>query len=227
MISMAFGGCLSTELTPSARCRRIAGMWMPTTIPIPMRRAKCIPVKAVSFTTLICLMPSFSAFRRAKPTAMDPQQRLLLEVSWQALEHAAIDPHTLRNSLTGIFVGISTSEYLQIGLKQSDPGWIDAYTGTGGALSVAAGRLAYFLKSRGPAISLDTACSSSLVAIDLAVQHLRSQKCRLALAGGVNLTAVTGVYGLPVQGPSAFTKRPLQDLRSSGRRLRPRRRAVG
>ena len=118
---------------------------------------------------------------------MDPQQRLLLEVSWQALEQAAIDPHTLRNSLTGIFVGISTSEYFQIGLKQSDPGWIDAYTGTGGAPSVAAGRLAYFLKSRGPTISLDTACSSSLVAIDLAVQHLRSQKCRLALAGGVNL----------------------------------------
>src|SRR5438270_494813 len=28
--------------------------------------------------------------------AMDPQQRLMLETAWEALEHAGIDPHTLR-----------------------------------------------------------------------------------------------------------------------------------
>jgi acyl transferase domain-containing protein/acyl carrier protein len=131
--------------------------------------------------------PDFFGITPREAARMDPQQRLLLEVSWQALEHAAINPQVLKNSLTGIFVGISASEYLQIGLKRSDPEWIDAYTGTGGALSVASGRIAYILKSRGPAISLDTACSSSLVAVDLAVQHLRHRKCHLALAGGVNL----------------------------------------
>ena len=119
--------------------------------------------------------------------SMDPQQRLLLDTSWQALESAGIDPKGLKKSLTGVFIGISTNEYIQIGLKQNDPDYIDAYTGTGSALSIAAGRLSYFLGLHGPAVSLDTACSSSLVAIDLAVQYLRAKKCRLALAGGVNL----------------------------------------
>jgi len=83
---------------------------------------------------------------------LDPQQRLLLEASWEALEHAGIAPHRLRNSLTGVFVGISVSEYGQLALYHGDPRQIDAYSGTGGALSVAAGRLSYFLRLRGPAI---------------------------------------------------------------------------
>jgi acyl transferase domain-containing protein/acyl carrier protein len=116
---------------------------------------------------------------------IDPQQRLLLEVSWEALENAGLAPEKLRGAKTGVFVGISTHDYNQ--LQMSDLLSIDAYAGTGGALSIAANRLSYFYDFRGPSLAVDTACSSSLVATHLACQSLRSGESDLALAGGVNL----------------------------------------
>ena len=43
--------------------------------------------------------------------AMDPQQRLVLEIAWQALENAAINPQSLKGSLTGIYMGTSFNDY--------------------------------------------------------------------------------------------------------------------
>lgn len=51
---------------------------------------------------------------------------------------------------------------------------IQAWTGTGGALSIIANRLSYFLDLHGPSLTIDTACSSSLVAVHLACQSLRT-----------------------------------------------------
>ena len=118
---------------------------------------------------------------------MDPQQRLLLEVSWEAVEQAGIAPDRLRNSQTGVFVGITTNDYLQLQIGSSDHSKIDAYSATGNCLNAVAGRLSYTLGLQGPSMVVDTACSSSLVAIHLACQSLRSQESDLALAGGVNL----------------------------------------
>jgi myxalamid-type polyketide synthase MxaC len=113
--------------------------------------------------------------------SMDPQQRMLLEVTWEALERAGVPPVRLAGSLTGVFVGISSNEYAQLNTN------IDAYTGTGSAPSVAAGRLSYVLGLQGPCMALDTACSSSLVAVHQACQSLRLNECNLAVAGGVSL----------------------------------------
>ena len=118
--------------------------------------------------------------------SMDPQQRLLLEVAWEALENAGQAPDRLSGSGAGVFVGISSNDYSQL-VQRGGAEIIDAYTGTGGAMCVAAGRISYVLSLHGPNVAIDTACSSSLVAVHLACQSLRSGQSRIALAGGVNL----------------------------------------
>ena len=82
-------------------------------------------------------------------------------------------------------MGISNNDY---GRTQfSDFSRIDAYAGTGNALSIAANRISYLFDFRGPSIAIDTACSSSLVAVHLACTSLRNGESTLAVAGGVNL----------------------------------------
>jgi acyl transferase domain-containing protein/thioesterase domain-containing protein len=120
---------------------------------------------------------------------MDPQQRLLLEVSWEAIEHAAIDPTSLHDSQTGVFAGFTIQDYAMKFLTGSPFDELDIYTSTGTGASVISGRIAYVLGLRGPAITLDTACSSSLVTIHLACRSLRARECSMALAGGVTVLA--------------------------------------
>ena len=116
---------------------------------------------------------------------IDPQQRLLLEVTWDALADAGLPASRLAGSPTGVFVGISGSEYGQAQL--ADLSQINSYMGTGGALSIAANRLSYLFDWRGPSMAVDTACSSSLVAVHLACQSLRRGEAALAVAAGTNL----------------------------------------
>jgi acyl transferase domain-containing protein len=129
--------------------------------------------------------PAFFGIAPREAVGMDPQQRMLLEVAWEALENAGERGDLLNGSPTGVFVGMSTNDYASLMSEQDDQAF-GAYSGTGLARSVAAGRLSYFLGLRGPNLAIDTACSSSAVAIHLACQSLRQRECRLALAGGVN-----------------------------------------
>lgn len=116
---------------------------------------------------------------------IDPQQRLLLEAVWETLESASIAPESLVGSATGVFVGISSSDYAR--LQFADPGLLDAYAATGNAHSIAANRISYVFGLSGPSMAVDTACSSSLVAVHLAYQSLLRGECDAALVGGVNL----------------------------------------
>ncbi|MFF1280493.1 SDR family NAD(P)-dependent oxidoreductase [Streptomyces sp. NPDC058299] len=109
---------------------------------------------------------------------MDPQQRLLLETSWEALESAGIDPHSLKGSRTGVFAGVQYHDYF----------------GSFGSGSIISGRVAYTLGLEGPSLSVDTACSSSLVALHLAAQSLRQGESSLALVGGVAVMATPETF---------------------------------
>ncbi|MFH8607051.1 type I polyketide synthase [Streptomyces sp. NPDC018029] len=114
--------------------------------------------------------------------ATEPLQRLMLHLAWETVERGHIAPHTLRSTLTGVYVGATGHDYAT--RLETAPDELLPYLGGGTSGSLVSGRIAYALGLEGPAISVDTACSSSLVALHLACQALRRGECRLALAGG-------------------------------------------
>jgi len=116
---------------------------------------------------------------------MDPQQRVFLQTCWNSIEDAGYNPRSLSGSKCGVFVGCGTGDYQQFSVEQQ----LSAQGFTGGASSILAARISYFLNLQGPCLSIDTACSSSLVAIANACDSLIFEASDVALAGGVYVMA--------------------------------------
>eukprot|EP00959_Pyramimonas_sp_CCMP1952_P285761 5975024-Pyramimonas_sp.AAC.1 len=110
-------------------------------------------MRDVDLYDAICLGTSTSEAK-----LMDAQQRHLLHAALSVLNNNnnVATSHDMRAS-TSVMVGISGNEYLNMGGKQ-----VHTYSATGGALSVASGRLSFTFGLQGPCMSVDTACSSSL-----------------------------------------------------------------
>ncbi len=124
----------------------------------------------------------FFGMGEREATAIDPQHRLLLETSWEAFEHAGLNPATVAGSSTGVFVGLTHGDYE---LLAADAGAAEGpYGFTGTNFSFASGRVAYTLGLHGPAVTVDTACSSGLFAVHMACRSLHEGESDLALAGG-------------------------------------------
>ena len=129
---------------------------------------------------------SFFGISPREADAMDPQQRLLLEATWEAFEDAGQRWEQVRGSRTGVFVGISTSDYAALQYTSGGQSVSDVYSAPGCAFSIAANRISYCLDLRGPSLAIDTACSSALSACHVACQALWRGDCEAAVVAGVN-----------------------------------------
>jgi hypothetical protein len=141
---------------------------------------------------------------------MDPQQRMLLEVAWEALERAGVRAEALNGTSTGVFAGLSTSDYASLLSEQPDAAF-DAYSGSGVARSVAAGRLSYVLGLRGPNLYglffLGHGDSSG-------VSESSSERVQPRHCGRRECHAIAAGYDHAVAGADALRQRPMQNLRA-------------
>ncbi len=130
--------------------------------------------------------PAVFGISPRETVGMDPQQRITLELAWEALESAGYAPTELAGSRVGVYIGVSTTDYVRMRQQFGDRTDVDAYQLVGEP-SFIAGRVSYTFGLRGPSMVIDTTCSSSLVCVHQACQALAAGECDMALAGGVNL----------------------------------------
>ncbi|MFD7340191.1 type I polyketide synthase, partial [Streptomyces violascens] len=117
---------------------------------------------------------------------------LLLETAWHTIEHAHINPHTLRGTNTAVYIGAMYHDYAPP--VHQMPEELEGVLLTGNTASVISGRLSYLFDLTGPTVTIDTACSSSLVALHLAAKALRAGECSMALVGGVTVMSTPGTF---------------------------------
>eukprot|EP00929_Paragymnodinium_shiwhaense_P088661 TRINITY_DN48979_c0_g1_i2.p1 TRINITY_DN48979_c0_g1~~TRINITY_DN48979_c0_g1_i2.p1 ORF type:complete len:3687 (-),score=844.41 TRINITY_DN48979_c0_g1_i2:271-11331(-) len=118
----------------------------------------------------------------AEAESMDPHQLLALEVCEEAYKNSSMSKEAF-GSQTGIFLGHCNDEWMNMVAAAA----VTAYTGTGTARGIAAGRISYHLNIFGPSLVVDTSCSSALAAVHSARSALAVGDCEAALAAAADL----------------------------------------
>jgi amino acid adenylation domain-containing protein len=125
------------------------------------------------------LPPRMAAF-------IDPNERLFLETSFHLFESAGYTRAALKGpggGKVGVFVGAMYQLYSCWAANAAE----QAATALSSYNSIA-NRVSYVFDLNGPSVAVDTMCSSSLAAIDSACRSIATGECRMAVAGGVNLS---------------------------------------
>lgn len=129
--------------------------------------------------------PLFFGISPREAQMMDPQQRIFLEHVWKAVEDSGQKVSELSGTKTGLFVGVSTNDYLEV--ITAGGSVLDGYSASGNSHAVLANRVSFLLGLRGPSAPLDTACSSSIVAMHRAIESIHTGSCEMAIVGGVQV----------------------------------------
>lgn len=127
----------------------------------------------------------FFGYQSKHAQSMDPQGRMLLEHAYEAVLDAGVSPKSLKNSRTGVFMGVCFCESEKTWMYERDTP--DGIGISGNSRALLANRISFMLGLIGPSFCVDTACSSSMYALDLAYKSIASGECDAAFVGGSNL----------------------------------------
>lgn len=139
-----------------------------------------------------CFDAEFFGYTPRAADLADPQERLFLETTWHLLERAGHTRSWLAEHYekrVGVFVGAMYNQYPALASDEEDQALLalSSYAGI-------ANRTSFFFDLQGPSVAVDSMCSSGLQAVHQACRSLRSGECRLAIAGGVNLSIHPAKY---------------------------------
>jgi acyl transferase domain-containing protein len=115
---------------------------------------------------------------------VDPQHRMVLEMALFAQEDAGYGGGMLAETRTGVFIGSSRTDYLDMIFRYLGPD--DYVAGVANAHAVLSNRVSSIFNFTGPSVTVDSLCSSSLLAVHAAIRSLGAGDCDVALAGGIN-----------------------------------------
>ena len=135
---------------------------------------------------------AFFRINHKEAHGMDPQQRITLETVFESFEAAGWPLEKVEGSTTSVYVGVMTSDFHDIQMR--DPETLPTYAATGTARSILSNRVSYVFDLKGPSMTIDTACSSSLVALHQAVECLRNGDATQAVVAGTTLLLDPSMY---------------------------------
>lgn len=135
-----------------------------------------------------CFDHKFFNISKKEADYMEPSQRLSMELACKAIENAGYSLSGFQDSETALYMalnqGMASMYQLVVSSTVEDK---NPMIHTGTLASMLVGRLAYYLKTKGPAMLIDTGCSSALVALYEASEKVRSGLVDYAIVGGMAL----------------------------------------
>ena len=152
----------------------------------------------------LCLDRGSFGISAIEARSLDPQQRLVLHVGYGALEtskeHRSESPPTaFRDVLlyadVGVCVGVESR-----GRAAGGEEGASAFSTSGGALSIASGRLSYTLGLVGPCYSIDTACASALAAFHVCAAGVGALECESGVTVGTKVLSEAGNHATAAGG---------------------------
>jgi acyl transferase domain-containing protein/thioesterase domain-containing protein len=130
--------------------------------------------------------PLFFNISPREAEIMDPNERLFLETSWNLFESAGYTRQSISqkcHNKVGVFAGVMYQHYHLLDSEEAKEAAV-AISSHGGI----ANRVSHYFDLNGPSLAIDTMCSSSATAIHLACDSLKKGECKMAIAGGINLS---------------------------------------